>query len=88
VRKGFRVLLADKEISLAGTGFQTDLAEGRWRALEFAHEGWCDLGRRLPKTIHRWQGFEELAMPLFDSLYNCARWLVDTSNDAEDLGRV
>src|ERR1700733_11606745 len=29
--------------------------------------------------------FEELAMPLFDSLYNFARWLVHNSNDAEDL---
>src|ERR1700733_11860653 len=30
-------------------------------------------------------GFEQLAMPLFDSLYNFARWLVHNSNDAEDL---
>jgi RNA polymerase sigma factor (sigma-70 family) len=30
-------------------------------------------------------GFEELAMPLFDSLYNFARWLVHNQNDAEDL---
>jgi RNA polymerase sigma-70 factor (ECF subfamily) len=30
-------------------------------------------------------GFEELAMPLFDSLYNHARWLVENSNDADDL---
>jgi RNA polymerase sigma-70 factor (ECF subfamily) len=30
-------------------------------------------------------GFEELAMPLFDSLYNFARWLAQNSNDAEDL---
>ena len=29
-------------------------------------------------------GFEELAMPLFDSLYNFARWLAG-SHDAEDL---
>jgi RNA polymerase sigma-70 factor (ECF subfamily) len=29
--------------------------------------------------------FEELAMPLFDSLYNFARWLVHKQNDAEDL---
>jgi RNA polymerase sigma-70 factor (ECF subfamily) len=29
--------------------------------------------------------FEELAMPLFDSLYNFASWLVHNSNDAEDL---
>jgi RNA polymerase sigma factor (sigma-70 family) len=30
-------------------------------------------------------GFEELAMPLFDSLYNFARWLAHDSSDAEDL---
>ena len=30
-------------------------------------------------------GFEELAMPLFDSLYNFALWLVRDQNDAEDL---
>jgi RNA polymerase sigma factor (sigma-70 family) len=30
-------------------------------------------------------GFEELAMPLFDSLYNFAYWLAHNSNDAEDL---
>ena len=30
-------------------------------------------------------GFEEQAMPLFDALYNFARWLAHDSNDAEDL---
>jgi RNA polymerase sigma factor (sigma-70 family) len=30
-------------------------------------------------------GFEESAMPLFDSLYNFAHWLAHNSNDAEDL---
>jgi len=30
-------------------------------------------------------GFEELAMPLFDSLYNFARWLAHDPHDAEDL---
>jgi RNA polymerase sigma-70 factor (ECF subfamily) len=30
-------------------------------------------------------GFEELALPLFDSLYNFARWLAGSQNDAEDL---
>jgi len=30
-------------------------------------------------------GFEDLALPLFDSLYNFARWLVQDQNDAEDL---
>lgn len=30
-------------------------------------------------------GFEELAMPLFDSLYNFARWLSQNRDEAEDL---
>jgi DNA-directed RNA polymerase specialized sigma24 family protein len=30
-------------------------------------------------------GFEELAIPLFDSLYNFARWLVHNKSNAEDL---
>ena len=30
-------------------------------------------------------GFEALAMPLFDSLYNFARWIAHNPNDAEDL---
>ena len=29
--------------------------------------------------------FEQLALPLFDSLYNFARWLAQNSNEAEDL---
>ena len=34
----------------------------------------------------QWLGnFEELAMPLFDPLYNFARWLAHNQHDAEDL---
>src|ERR1700747_2384217 len=33
----------------------------------------------------RLAGFEELAMPLFDSLYNFASWLVHNESNAEDL---
>ena len=33
----------------------------------------------------RLSGFEELAMPLFNPLYNFACWLVHDSHDAEDL---
>jgi RNA polymerase sigma factor (sigma-70 family) len=32
-----------------------------------------------------WAGFEALATPLFDSLYNYAHWLVHNTTDAEDL---
>jgi RNA polymerase sigma-70 factor (ECF subfamily) len=37
------------------------------------------------RDIQPTAGFEDLAMPLFDSLYNFARWLAQNSNDAEDL---
>jgi RNA polymerase sigma factor (sigma-70 family) len=43
------------------------------------------LGASSSGTQERLVGFEELAMPLFDSLYNFARWLSHDSNDAEDL---
>jgi RNA polymerase sigma-70 factor (ECF subfamily) len=29
--------------------------------------------------------FEDLAMPLFDQLYNFARWLTQDTTEAEDL---
>jgi RNA polymerase sigma factor (sigma-70 family) len=38
-----------------------------------------------PQNDQTFAGFEDLAMPLFDSLYNFARWLARDSNDAEDL---
>jgi RNA polymerase sigma-70 factor, ECF subfamily len=65
--KSHRVLLAYKEISLAGTAFETGLGTSSSHDDESSAE------------------FEELAMPLFDSLYNFARWLVRNQNDAEDL---
>jgi RNA polymerase sigma-70 factor (ECF subfamily) len=45
------------------------------------------VGFRTPSSLNNESlaGFEELAMPLFDSLYNFARWLVHNQNDAEDL---
>jgi RNA polymerase sigma factor (sigma-70 family) len=42
-------------------------------------------GTSSAQVDHQLAGFEELAMPLFDSLYNFARWLVHNQNDAEDL---
>jgi RNA polymerase sigma-70 factor (ECF subfamily) len=42
-------------------------------------------GTSSSRDDHSLPGFEELAMPLFDSLYNFARWLARDSNDAEDL---
>jgi RNA polymerase sigma-70 factor (ECF subfamily) len=43
------------------------------------------LGVPSSKDVPPTAGFEDLAMPLFDSLYNFARWLAQNSNDAEDL---
>jgi RNA polymerase sigma-70 factor (ECF subfamily) len=43
------------------------------------------LGASASQDDQPFVGFEELAMPLFDSLYNFARWLAHNSHDAEDL---
>jgi RNA polymerase sigma-70 factor (ECF subfamily) len=42
-------------------------------------------GTSIPRDDKWSPAFEELAMPMFDSLYNFARWLVTNQNDAEDL---
>jgi RNA polymerase sigma-70 factor, ECF subfamily len=50
------------------------------------------MGSGLKATLRDWGSssrpeaeFEELALPLFDSLYNFAGWLVGNKGDAEDL---
>src|SRR5271167_3763250 len=48
-------------------------------------QGMVRFGASSSQDDQRLVGFEELATPLFDSLYNFARWLVHNSNDAEDL---
>jgi RNA polymerase sigma-70 factor (ECF subfamily) len=48
-------------------------------------EGMVRFGVPASRDDHPSAGFEELAMPMFDSLYNFARWLAQNSNDAEDL---
>src|SRR5258708_22648316 len=40
---------------------------------------------RVPEDRVSATTFEELAMPLFDQLYNFARWLTRNTEDAEDL---
>jgi RNA polymerase sigma-70 factor (ECF subfamily) len=42
-------------------------------------------GTSSPNEYEPVAGFEEVALPLLDSLYNLARWLVRNQNDAEDL---
>jgi RNA polymerase sigma-70 factor, ECF subfamily len=41
--------------------------------------------RTMPPTISRSATFEELALPLFASLYNHAHWLTHNQSEAEDL---
>src|SRR6266567_2413644 len=51
----------------------------------FGPQGMLRFGTSSSQDDKPLAGFEELAMPLFDSLYNFARWLVHNQNDAEDL---
>jgi RNA polymerase sigma factor (sigma-70 family) len=51
----------------------------------FGSQGMVRVGASYSQDDQSLQGFEELAMPLFDSLYNFASWLVHNKSDAEDL---
>jgi RNA polymerase sigma-70 factor (ECF subfamily) len=55
------------------------------RHIGFGSQGIVRFGASSSQAGQPLAGFEELAMPLFDSLYNFARWLAHNSNDAEDL---
>ena len=41
--------------------------------------------RIMPSTVTHRETFEELALPLFASLYNHAFWLTHNQSEAEDL---
>src|SRR5712692_3851663 len=51
----------------------------------FGPQGMARFGTSSSQDDKSLAGFEELAMPLFDSLYNFARWIAHDSDDAEDL---
>jgi RNA polymerase sigma factor (sigma-70 family) len=55
------------------------------RRLGFSPEGMVQFGPSTSQEDRSLAGFEELVTPLFDPLYNFARWLVRNQNDAEDL---
>jgi RNA polymerase sigma-70 factor, ECF subfamily len=55
-----------------------------WR-IGFDSQGIVRFGTSSSQDDDSLPGFEELAMPLFDSLYNFARWLAQNQTDAEDL---
>jgi RNA polymerase sigma-70 factor (ECF subfamily) len=55
------------------------------RRLGLSLQGMPGYGPSFSQKDRSLAGFEELAMPMFDSLYNLARWLAQNQNDAEDL---
>jgi RNA polymerase sigma-70 factor (ECF subfamily) len=58
------------------------------RRIGFGSQGRVRFGVSSPQDHPPLPGFEELAMPLFDSLYNFASWLVHNKGNAEDLVQV
>ena len=55
------------------------------KRIGFGSQGVVRFGASSSQDDQPSAGFEELAMPQFDSLYNFAHWLVHNSSDAEDL---
>jgi RNA polymerase sigma factor (sigma-70 family) len=55
------------------------------RRLGFSPRGMVHFGPSSSQEDRSLAGFEELAIPLFDSLFNFARWLVQNQIEAEDL---
>jgi len=55
------------------------------RRIECGSPGMAGFGASSPTRSPSLSGFEDLAMPLFDSLYNFAYWLARNQDDAEDL---
>src|SRR5215469_3942002 len=55
------------------------------RRIGFGSQGMLGFGTSFSQHDKSGAGFEELAMPLLDSLYNFARWLAHNETDAEDL---
>jgi RNA polymerase sigma factor (sigma-70 family) len=53
--------------------------------IRFGSQGMVRVGAASARDEQLLQGFEELALPLFDSLYNFASWLVRNKSNAEDL---
>jgi RNA polymerase sigma factor (sigma-70 family) len=66
---------------VAATGLETDL-EAHMTRFGFGSQGMALLG---PSSSQADLSFEDLAMPLLDSLHNFARWIARNPNDAEDL---
>src|SRR6201987_1009718 len=55
------------------------------RRIGFDSQGMVQFGASTSQGNPPLAGFEELAMPLFDSLYNFASWLAHNQSNVEDL---
>jgi len=55
------------------------------RRVGFGSQGMLRFGTSFSQNDKSCAGFEELAIPLLDSLYNFAHWLAHNETDAEDL---
>jgi RNA polymerase sigma factor (sigma-70 family) len=55
------------------------------RHIGFGSQGMVRFGASSSQDDQSLAGFQELAMPIFDSLYNFARWIAHNPHDAEDL---
>src|ERR1700690_1920210 len=80
--------LIDAATTVRQSGLTGVRADFRRRPMRLIGLGSQEVGRSGASSSQDDQplaGFEELAMPLFDALYNFARWLAQNSNDAEDL---
>jgi RNA polymerase sigma factor (sigma-70 family) len=58
---------------------------GKMKRIAFGSNERVVSGASFSQHDRQLPGFEHLAMPLLDSLYNFARWLVPNPSDAEDL---
>jgi RNA polymerase sigma-70 factor (ECF subfamily) len=65
-------------------GFEL-IREKQMKRIGLGSQGMVRLGASSSQDNPPLAGFEELAMPLFDSLYNFASWLVHNKSNAEDL---
>ena len=77
-----------RTVGCACSQFETrshDWGRKQMRRLGLSLQGMPGYGPSFSQKDRSLAGFEELAMPLFDSLYNLARWLAQNQNEAEDL---
>jgi RNA polymerase sigma-70 factor (ECF subfamily) len=62
-----------------------DSTEGKMNSIDSGLKETVGFSSSCSQTDQPSAEFEALALPLFDPLYNFARWLVHNENDAEDL---